>query len=83
MGVPVVSSINAAQGVDAIAGEHLLTADSPGAYVDSVMQILGSPQERQRLSRAARNRVLDRHSWAASMQKLDGIISSVTARESE
>ena len=77
MGVPVVCSDSAAQGVDAVPGEHLLTAGSRDAWVERIMGVLNHSTERQRLAESGRNRVLTHHSWAASMQKLDGIIGSL------
>lgn len=77
LGVPVVCSPIAADGVDAVAGEHLLTADRPADYVDALAALLEQPERRARLSTAARQRVLTHHSWPASMRKLDGIIDTV------
>lgn len=78
MGVPVVSSRTAARGVDAVAGEHLLTADSPLEYADAITRLLDDRQERARLAEAGRMRVLTNHSWPTSMRKLDEIVSGVT-----
>lgn len=77
MGVPVVCSKNAAGGVDAVPGKHLLVADSSSAYKESIIRLLEAADERQALSSAARQRVLASHSWPASMSKLDTIIESV------
>lgn len=81
MGVPVVSSGIAAGGVDAVADEHILTATSPDAFAEQVIRLLESSAERDRFSRAARERVLECHDWSSSMRKLDGIIESITGRE--
>src|SRR6185436_19688839 len=67
MGVPVVTSAVAAGGVDALAGEHFLVARSPGDYEAAVMTILERPDERARLARAGRIRVLSHHAWSTSM----------------
>jgi glycosyltransferase involved in cell wall biosynthesis len=74
MGVPVICSPAAAGGVDAVPGEHLLTADSCEAWVNNVLAILGNDAERQRLAAAGRARVLSHHSWGASMLRLDRLI---------
>lgn len=74
MGVPVVCSSLAARGVDAEPGRHLLTADEPGEYVEAIVRLLESSDERERFAAAARERVLANHSWRSSMQKLDGIV---------
>src|SRR3546814_15857309 len=39
MGVPVVASPQAAGGVDAVAGEHLLVAQSPQDYAEKLLKI--------------------------------------------
>ena len=82
MGVPVVCSRNAAKGVDAIENEHLVVADTAADYAREICNILGNEHERRRFSLAARDRVLTHHSWAASMQRLDGIVRSVSRQES-
>jgi len=74
MGVPVVTSPLAANGVDAIAGEHLLVARNNVEYVDEILRILDQPAERARLAFAARQRMLSHHSWEASMRRLDTIV---------
>lgn len=78
MGVPVVCSKVASTGVDAVPGEHLLTADSPEDYAHAIVRLLDDTDERAQLAAAARARVLSNHSWKKSMQKLDGIVASVT-----
>ncbi len=78
MGVPIVCSAQASGGVDAIAGEHLLVASGVSQWVDAIDGILGDPATRRRLSVAGRERVLNHHSWAASMRRLDGIIEAAS-----
>jgi len=77
MGVPVVCSKNAAGGVDAVPGRHLLVADSSDQYADRIIRLLESADERREFSIAACRRVLSSHSWPASMTKLDTIIDAV------
>lgn len=74
MGVPVVASAEAAGGVDAVPGEHLLVAQSPREYSDRLLELMQNPTARQALAAAGRARVETHHSWAASMAKLDRII---------
>ncbi len=76
MGVPVVCSEAACGGVDAVAGEHLLTASGPVQYVEAIESVLGSPAQRDRLAAAGRARVLSHHSWASSMRRFDGLVES-------
>ncbi|WP_341643598.1 TIGR03087 family PEP-CTERM/XrtA system glycosyltransferase [Thauera sp. SDU_THAU2] len=74
MGVPVVSSRIAAGGVDAVAGEHLLVADSAQEYAEAIASIIEQPAERDRLARAGRERMLSHHAWPRSMERLDTIL---------
>ena len=76
MGVPVVCSRQAAGGVDAVPGEHLVTYDGRPQFIESVLGILDSPIERDRLSKAGRARVLANHSWTSSLRRVDALIDS-------
>jgi len=76
-GTPVICSPEAVSGVDAVAGEHLLVAESPAAWVDGTVALVQSPVRRQALAVAGRARVLERHSWAASMRRMDELIAGV------
>jgi polysaccharide biosynthesis protein PslH len=73
-GVPVVTSGVAAGGVDAIAQEHFLVANTPAEHAAAVLRVLDDHGERRRLSLAGRDRMLSHHEWGRSMQRLDGII---------
>jgi len=79
MGVPVVASTQAAPGVDAVPGEHLLVATEPRDYCHAIIRLLDNPEERNRIAKAARERVLENHSWEKSMCKLDGLIEECLA----
>ena len=75
MEVPVVSSRIAANGVDGVAGEHLVVADSADETCAAVLCLSGDPAERARLAKAGRARVLSHHAWPSAMQRLDGIMA--------
>jgi sugar transferase (PEP-CTERM/EpsH1 system associated) len=79
-GVPVVTSTAAAGGVDAIAGTHLLVADSVEDVVTATLSLMESPRRRAQFARAARERVLSNHAWDRSMRRLDGIIEQLRQR---
>ncbi len=74
MGVPVVSSSQAAGGIDAVPGKDFLVADTPQQYADQLLQLMMNPQQRQQLAQAGRARMLSHHQWMLSMQQLDGIV---------
>jgi len=79
MGVPTVASLQAATGIDAVPGEHFLTASSPQEYADAVLKLLSDTRERERYSEAGRQRMLTHHGWEGSMKKLDKIIEDCLA----
>ncbi len=74
MGIPVVASSIAAAGVDAIPEQHLLTADTAADMCRQILRVLADPNERERLGKAGRARVLSSHAWPNSMKRLDAII---------
>ena len=78
-GVPVVTSRAAAGGVDAVAGEHFLVADSAADTAAAVLAMMTDAQRRDELARAGRARMLSHHAWGKSMQRLDGIIERCVA----
>jgi sugar transferase (PEP-CTERM/EpsH1 system associated) len=83
MGVPVVASEQAAKGVDAVPGEHLLTSSTAQLLAENVLKLLDNRDERQRLSVAGQERVRTHHSWQASMERLDAIIADCLSMKTE
>jgi len=82
LGVPVVTSTLAAGGVDAVAPDHLLVADTPSEIATAVLRVVDDRDERQRLSLAGRARMLSHHAWEPSMRRLDRIIERTLLRSS-
>jgi len=82
LGVPVVTSTLAAGGVDATAPDDFLVADTPAETATAVLRIVDDRNERERLARAGRARMLSHHSWEPSMKRLDDIIERTMLRAS-
>ena len=74
MGVPVVTSEQAACGVDAVPEEHFLTASTGEGYRDAILRLLDNQQDRELFARNGRARMLSHHSWEHSMNKLSLLI---------
>jgi sugar transferase (PEP-CTERM/EpsH1 system associated) len=74
MGVPVVTSSLAANGVDVVPNEHLLVADDAPSFADLVLRVMEDRQERQRLGAAGRARVMSHHHWPNSMRRMEAIL---------
>jgi len=81
MGVPVVATRQAARGIQAVAGEHLLVADGPKDFAESVTRLLQAPGLRATLTRAAREQIARTHHWPASMAILDEVLTAQRASE--
>jgi glycosyltransferase involved in cell wall biosynthesis len=63
-GCPVVSTTVGAAGLDLEDGQHLLIADGIDLFTERLLVLLGSQEQRQRLSRAGRHAVEDRYDWS-------------------
>jgi glycosyltransferase involved in cell wall biosynthesis len=62
-GVPIVSTRLGAEGINVTDGVHLLIADSGPEMVSAVDKLFASPEVRNRLVRAAWERVKSRYDW--------------------
>lgn len=83
MGVPVVCSPLAACGVDAVPGEHLLTAADGAESAAVILSLLDDAGERRRLAEAGRARMLSHHGWGRAMRQLDRLVEECRAAYSE
>jgi glycosyltransferase involved in cell wall biosynthesis len=63
LGTPVVSTTIGAQGLDLRHDEHLLLADTPGAFAAQLALLLRDGARRVRLSEEGRRQVLARYTW--------------------
>lgn len=76
MGRPVVASAQAAEGIDAADGEHLLIARDPADEARMVCALLDDPARAQRLGAAARARVEARYHWDAALAPLATMLAA-------
>ena len=74
MGIPVVSSSQAAKGIQATPGQHLLVADGPQEFASRVLDLLRNPALRRQLADAAHQQVLSVHTWPSSLRILDTVL---------
>lgn len=79
LGLPIIASPLAARGVDAVAGEHLLVADSAEQWRDAIVSLLRSDEKRKALAEAGRARVLARHTWSHAMTEFDRLLDTCLA----
>jgi len=70
-GVPVVSTTVGAEGLPARHGENLLLADTARDFASAVAALLDSPEMRERVGRAGRERFEREYTWERAWQGLD------------
>ena len=69
-GVPIVSTRLGAEGIDVTHNVHLLIADNESELISSIDRFLSSPEMRNRLIQAARDRVISRYDWSVIGKEL-------------
>jgi sugar transferase (PEP-CTERM/EpsH1 system associated) len=74
MARPVVASPQAFQGIDAVAGEHLVVADGWEAEAQAVSALLDDRAQGDAIGAAARRRVESRYGWADRLAPLDDML---------
>jgi sugar transferase (PEP-CTERM/EpsH1 system associated) len=81
MGLPVIATHRACQGIEAQPGKDLLIADDSEAFAEKTVELLRKPETRAALGQRARSFVEARHSWDASLAKLEDLLHSIIIRE--
>ncbi len=75
MAKPVITTPQGLEGLAARDGQHLLVAADADGYVSAVDRAL-VPRVRDRLGHAARRFVVEHHSWAAGLARLDAVLDA-------
>jgi glycosyltransferase involved in cell wall biosynthesis len=82
MGRPVVSTSLGAEGLEAVAGRHLLIADTPTDFAAAVVRVLSEPELAASLGAAGRELVSKSYSWAGVADSLAAFFrETVAARD--
>ncbi|RVT40894.1 TIGR03087 family PEP-CTERM/XrtA system glycosyltransferase [Sphingobium algorifonticola] len=75
MARPVVASPQAAEGIDALPGAHLMIAADPAEEAAMVLALLADPDRALAMGRAARARVVERYDWDAVLADLPQLLT--------
>jgi sugar transferase (PEP-CTERM/EpsH1 system associated) len=78
MGLPVVATRRACEGIEARPDHELIVEDDPEAFASRIVALLESPALRAELGRRGRAFVEARHSWPAALGLLDDLLASAT-----
>jgi glycosyltransferase involved in cell wall biosynthesis len=73
MGVPVISTTIGCEGLDVRDGEHLLVADTPGAFARACAKVLQDKELAQHLTQNARQLILERYDAKIALRTLDSV----------
>jgi len=74
MSKPLIVTSHVAKGIDAIADEHLLVADGTIDWVNELRRLHGNPEIRAKLSKAARDLVVEKYTWRSRLQTLNTLL---------
>lgn len=77
MGLPVVGTTSATQGVEATPGEHFLLADEAREFAEHVIRLLEAPDEALRLGAASRTFVEQNYDWERVLVPFDELIQKL------
>jgi sugar transferase (PEP-CTERM/EpsH1 system associated) len=77
LGVPVVATARACQGIEARPGVELVIEDDPHAFAARTVALLRDPPARLEFGRRARAFIEAHHSWTTSLGQLDHVINAV------
>jgi len=80
MGLPVVGSTSATQGVEGRAGGHFRLADSAEDTAREVCALLADPVVAAELASAGRRFVEEHHDWEGVLDDLDPILAAASGR---
>jgi glycosyltransferase involved in cell wall biosynthesis len=79
MGVPMVVTAVANEGIGAEPGRHLLVADRADDFARQVVRLLRDPEMRTRIGAAARRFVIDEWSWEKHFADLERELMALAA----
>ncbi len=74
MGLPVVCTQKAFDGIDAKPGEELCVVKGISEMEEPILRLLADPKERERMGRAARKAMEERYDWSKIFARLDGFL---------
>ena len=74
MGLPMVVTSKANEGIRAVDGRDVLVADCPSDFADHVVNLLRNPDRRRRLGQSARQLILDEWTWDKHFEHLEHVL---------
>jgi sugar transferase (PEP-CTERM/EpsH1 system associated) len=76
MGKPIVATSLGAEGYPVRDGRELILADTPAAFAEGVVSLLGDEERRAELGRMARSFVKEQYDWRAIVPQVEDVYAS-------
>jgi polysaccharide biosynthesis protein PslH len=77
MARPVISTTLGAEGLTVANGQHLLIADNPQQFADSLAMLVHSPESATRIAQAGRHLALAEYDWKQCLRGLEDLYQTV------
>jgi sugar transferase (PEP-CTERM/EpsH1 system associated) len=82
MGLPVVGTTAATQGIEGTPGEHYLVADDAEAEAEAIRGLLADPAAARALGMRGRRLVEERYDWERTLEPLDRLLERLAPEPS-
>lgn len=79
-GLPVITTTQSAEGIDARDGEEFIIADDEATWVEQICVLAAAPDRRSEIGRAARELVVKNYAWSARMSEITNLLEASIAR---
>lgn len=80
-GLPVVSTVAGAEGIDCVDGQHLLIANSPDDFVAKISELISNQQKYNDICHEALELIRSQYTWDAINQSLPELLSPAVSVE--
>jgi sugar transferase (PEP-CTERM/EpsH1 system associated) len=74
MGCATIASSPALEGIPAVPGRHVLKADTPEEWINTVTSVIENPSLRMAIGTAAREYILQHYTWQEKLKPLDELL---------
>lgn len=81
MGVPIVTTTIGAMGIEAIASQDLLVADTPHDFASHVNMLLNDRELRESIGNSGRKLIEEKYDWQILGKRLNEVYSQITERK--
>jgi glycosyltransferase involved in cell wall biosynthesis len=79
-GIPIVSTSLGCEGIHVIPGKHILVADTPDAFAESILQILSDEKVAKNLSENGRNLAQTTYDYKTALRPLGTLFAQLANR---